>query len=612
MTAHLMSFARVALVLAISLMSMPLLRTAPAAARRLVLSAAFVFALALPFVPAWHVDAPAVQALIGRAVAEPAVAASGATGAQTGSIGATSAAIDWLVVAYAAGALAVFLRFAIGAVLAHRMVRRAVPITESADGEGLRAVARAAARVGRPVDVRMSTEIEAPAVTGIVAPVVLVPMSSRTWREARWESVLLHELAHVAAFDLAIQALASIACSLHWFNPLAWVAMRRLRLERELAADDAVLRAGTKASSYAQDLLAVAGAAHSGMIAIAEHPMKKRIAAIVAARRPAALDAKSAIALVAAAAAVSFGAACTTNEESPAPHTATATQAVDGELQVMAESELDRAVKQWNAAGGTILVLSPKGEILANAGGRSDRAYVAGSTMKPILLAAALEEGVVKDDEVFDCSGERGPSTMMDPGVFPGMKDSQPNGRLAVAEMLAVSSNIGFAQVFDRLGGARADCALRRFHFTPPAALATQPAGNWDGALTAIGATMTTTPLEVASAYAALADGGDGIVSASTALRVGGLLEGVVASERGTGKKARVDGVRAAGKTGTSSWTAKNGAETSYASFVGFVPADRPRYVIFVGIEGATGKKAWGGEVAAPVFSRLAARALAR
>lgn len=67
-----------------------------------------------------------------------------------------------------------------------------------------------------------------------------------------------------------------------------------------------------------------------------------------------------------------------------------------------------------------------------------------------------------------------------------------------------------------------------------------------------------------------------------------------------------------AGKTGTSDWTAANGSKMTYASFVGYVPADKPRYVIFVGIESPAGEDAWGGDVAAPVFSRIAARALAR
>lgn len=617
--AHLVSFARVALVLAVALSSMPLLRKAPAAARRIVLSATFVFVLAFPFVPAWHVEAPAVEQLFGRVLAEP-VASGAATPSAVVVAPGAAPALDWLVILYAAGAVAVFLRFAVGAFLARRLVVRATPLDPNADADadGLRAIARAEQRIGKPVDVRVSPAIGAPAVTGIIRPVVLVPASSRTWSEERWSSVLLHELAHVAAFDLAVQALASIACSVHWFNPLAWLALRRLRLERELAADEAVLRAGTKASSYAHDLLAVAGAAHTGMIAVAEHPMNKRIAAIVAARRPVALEPASAVALVLGAAAVSFGAACTTNAEPSAPHataastsTATATTRTgtpaaapaDRDLQALAELELDRTLKDWHATSGTILVLTPKGEVLADAGGRSDAPFVPGSTMKPFLLAAALDEGVVKEEDVFDCSGERGPRTLV---------DSQANGKLAVQEMLAVSSNIGFAQVFDRLGGARADRTLRRFHFTPPAAFATQQPGDWDGALTAIGVTMTTTPRELASAYAALAAGGDGIVKASTAERVGTLLEGVVASEKGTGKKARVDGVRVAGKTGTSEWKAKSGAAATYASFVGFVPAERPRFVIFVGIEGAARKEAWGSAVAAPVFARVASRALSR
>jgi cell division protein FtsI (penicillin-binding protein 3) len=88
------------------------------------------------------------------------------------------------------------------------------------------------------------------------------------------------------------------------------------------------------------------------------------------------------------------------------------------------------------------------------------------------------------------------------------------------------------------------------------------------------------------------------------------LLAGVVASEHGTGKRAGVPGARVAGKTGSSDWTTPDGTQTTYASFVGYVPADRPRYVIFFGIESPSGAAPLGSEVAAPVFSRVAARAL--
>ena len=300
------------------------------------------------------------------------------------------------------------------------------------------------------------------------------------------------------------------------------------------------------------------------------------------------------------AAAIALGVACTTTSTSPR---AIASHAASRDLQVLSERELDRAVNEWKATGGTILVMSPKGEVLAEAGGHADRAYVTGSTMKSILLAAAIDEAVVTESDVFDCRhGERGGKVL---------HDASPLGEVAVPDLLAMSSNVGFAQIFDRLGGARFERALHRFNFATPPELAAASSGDWNGAMIAIGATMSATPRQVALAYAALANGGDGIVKPRTAERVSTLLEGVVASERGTGTKARVAGVRVAGKTGTSEWTGEDGKTMTYASFVGYVPADRPRYVIFVGVESPS-EEASGGEVAAPVFARVAAHALTR
>ena len=302
---------------------------------------------------------------------------------------------------------------------------------------------------------------------------------------------------------------------------------------------------------------------------------------------------------------------CGTASELPSQERATALSGGDNanragarELQVTAERELGRAVMEAKASGGTILVMSPNGEVLAEAGGHADHEYAPGSTMKPILLAAAIDERVVTESDVFDCShGERRGRVL---------SDAVPLGRVALPELVSRSSNIGFAQIFDRLGGARTSGALERFHFRVPPTLSSAPAGDWDGAMTAIGITMSATPRQVTRAYAVLANGGDGIVKTETASRVGALLEGVVASEHGSGKKAAVAGVRVAGKTGTSAWTAPDGTRRTYASFVGYLPADRPRYVIFVGVESPKGDAAWGGEVAAPVFARVAARALSQ
>jgi len=571
MTSHFDSVVRVSIVLGLALAAMPLLRRASASARRLVLSVAFASALVAPFLPAWRVGAPAYRALAGRLVVEPVVARAAAVAATH----AAARSVDVLALVWLAGALVVAARLALGVARVRALVSRSA--------------------AGWAPSVRTSPEIAAPFVTGVLAPVVVVPASSTDWTDERKRAVLLHEIAHVAARDLAVQRLASIVCILHWFNPLAWLAARRLRLERELAADDAVLRAGVRPSSYAAHLLAVAGAAPVATVGLGEPPLARRVAAIVAERRPPALGKKSAVALALATAATALVAACTTSDGRPAT-----ARAIDGDLQAYVSGELARATTEWKASGGTILVLAPNGDVLAEAG-TPDRPYVTGSTLKAFLLAAAIDEGVVSERDVFDTtSGARGGHVL---------EDASPGGKLALSEVIATSSNIGFAQIFDRVGGARLDRALRAFGFAPPAELASATAGDWDGALTAIGATMTATPREVARGYAVLADGGDGIVRSRTASRVATLLEAVVDAPNGTGTRARL-AVPVAGKTGTSEWTASSGAAT-YASFVGWAPADHPRVVVFVGVESPHGDAPWGGQVAAPIFARVAARALA-
>jgi cell division protein FtsI (penicillin-binding protein 3) len=88
------------------------------------------------------------------------------------------------------------------------------------------------------------------------------------------------------------------------------------------------------------------------------------------------------------------------------------------------------------------------------------------------------------------------------------------------------------------------------------------------------------------------------------------MLEGAVQGEPATGKAAKVDGVRVAGKTGTAEWTTPDDDKKHiYSSFVGILPADAPRYVILVGVE-APRDDAPGGKVAAPAFARIATRAL--
>jgi beta-lactamase regulating signal transducer with metallopeptidase domain len=97
-----------------------------------------------------------------------------------------------------------------------------------------------------------------PMTLGVLRPVILLPESARAWSEQARRAVLLHELAHIKRGDVAFQLLGRVACALHWFQPLAWWGLYRLRVEREHACDDVVLQAGERASDYAEQLLAVA------------------------------------------------------------------------------------------------------------------------------------------------------------------------------------------------------------------------------------------------------------------------------------------------------------------------------------------------------------------
>jgi cell division protein FtsI (penicillin-binding protein 3) len=229
--------------------------------------------------------------------------------------------------------------------------------------------------------------------------------------------------------------------------------------------------------------------------------------------------------------------------------------------------------------------------------------------MKPLVVAAALEEGAIKPSDRFDASPQ--PSSMF--------KDSTPHGTLDVGEILTVSSNVGLAKIFDKLGPAKLAVWTKRFH------LASAPAtlDATTGPAVAIGASISSSPLEMAAAFATLAnagvyhaptfgpehDAGERVVRAETAASVLGLLEGVT-GEQGTGKAARVAGVRVAGKTGTAPLGHNPTGHDYYSSFVGTAPLDHPRYVVFVGAETPRDGGS-GGQVAAPVFGRVMTRLLA-
>ncbi len=334
---------------------------------------------------------------------------------------------------------------------------------------------------------------------------------------------------------------------------------------------------------------------------------------------------------------------------------------IDEVVQYISERALDAALAESGADGGTILVMNPAdGGLLAMAvrpafnpndvdprhpGLWRNRAvtdlFEPGSTFKVVTAAAALEAGVVRPGDLIDC--ERGRWAIAG-GV---LHDHEPLGRISFADVIAKSSNIGTAKVAQRLGPERLARAIAAFGFGRKTGIdlggevsgRITPAARWSGrslVTMAIGQEVAVTPLQLVTAYAAVANGGrlvkphvvaevrdgegtplpvrrdDGaevrVMSERTATVLTSLLEGVV-SPGGTGALAALDGVSVAGKTGTAQQidpaTGRYAANRVVSSFVGFAPSRRPAVVILVAINNPDGR-GWGSTVAAPVFRRVA------
>jgi beta-lactamase regulating signal transducer with metallopeptidase domain len=642
---------RAAIVLAVGLVVYALLSRAAAATRRFVLALTLGAAIVVPIAAAvglrFTVKAPAALSVFAHESANDTAPRAGpareptdagrtvslraAVSSPVGGLDATDAiALAWLVVA-----AALLVRAAASQLRARAVVRRATPVESAPWTEAAKQAA-----AGRPVEVLASSEFDSPAVTGLLRPTIVVPHAALDWPLERCRLVLVHELAHVRRRDVLVQAVADVACALHWCNPLVWICARRLRVEREIAADDAVLAAGVRPSRYAEELVAVATSVPtpSAALAMAERSsLEARVVSILASRLARApLAARGTVVVVAAGAALAAAAACTSPQVSAPLHTTEpgvaprAGTANDAAIQRAADDEIAAIATEWSPELATIVVLDPAtGEVLANAGRSAGKAadvastvaMPPGSTVKPITIAAALEVHAITVDQKFECSP--------DPRMYgdKAFHDHDTYGTLDVAHLLAVSSNIGTSRIFDALGGDNLALWLHRFHFgetpgIPGATTGAFPAhivtGSFEGAALATGMRMTATPLQMIAAYGVIA--GDGLyhaptldrggsaperlVSSETASSVMALLETAVVDETATGKAARVDGVHVAGKTGTSEWTAADGRDRTYASFIGVADLPSRRIVALVGIQAARDDLS-GGEAAAPVFARL-------
>jgi TonB family protein len=245
------------------------LRGRSAALRHLVWTAAAAAVLALPFlsaslptlrVPATGALLPFDPAVVFQVGSSAAVEPPSASLLQTAAARRTTNAPHyydwriWLMLLWAAGAAAAFLRTFAAFIAMWRVQRAARPFPD----DGLARALAQALGIRHDVRVLESRPGGMPMTFGLLRPAVFMPPEAAAWSEERRRIVLLHELAHVRRGDLATHLLARTALSLNWWNPLAWSAWREFLKERERATDDLVLNAGARASDYAGHLLEVA------------------------------------------------------------------------------------------------------------------------------------------------------------------------------------------------------------------------------------------------------------------------------------------------------------------------------------------------------------------
>jgi HEAT repeat protein/beta-lactamase regulating signal transducer with metallopeptidase domain len=276
------------------------LRKAAAATRHLVWTLALVSAVALPVLsialprwqlplvtlssPAVHRDRPALNAVpLERTAIMPMARTShprAMPGPDAGSEGVArrplafpgnssgmgARPVSWprlIFALWALGAGLILLRLVAGWLGVQWLSRR----TERVTAASWLPLARSlASRLGvsRRVMFLRTGEASMPMAWGILRPAVLMPVDADAWPAERLRIVLLHELAHVKRRDCLTHMVGQLACALYWFNPLAWVAVRHLRMERERACDDLVLEAGTRGADYADQLLQMARVARGG------------------------------------------------------------------------------------------------------------------------------------------------------------------------------------------------------------------------------------------------------------------------------------------------------------------------------------------------------------
>jgi hypothetical protein len=458
--------------------------------------------------------------------------------------------------------------------LSRRLVRSARPLAGRDWEELLRELTNSLG-LKRRVQLYQTERTCMPLQLGILTPILLLPESAQSFSGQRRRMVLLHELAHVKRWDCLTHTLGQLACALHWWNPLAWLAQRLLGRARELATDDRVLHTGVRPSSYASELLDTArelAASELGWgVAMAEPTrLSGRLHRILDPRadhRPPglrfqlvsvglALGLLMPLSALRGSAAVRPAAAPPATVTAPDPSLeqlraqvdsyftpilgqapAEVELTIDPVVQALSAEELLRIEQRFRPAGASIVALDPKsGAILglcASGGGARNLAvqgeYEPASTLKVFTVAAALDAGTIRPEQSF--LTEKG-SLQSGGGV---VRDATPSSQLTAADILALSSNIGTIRIYRTLGKPAFLQALTRFHFGErpaielPAAAGTPLRLDWSDAqveAASFGHGFLVSPVQLAAGFAAVAN--QGIYNPPTLVRQAKRSDGVV------------------------------------------------------------------------------------
>jgi uncharacterized protein (TIGR02246 family) len=164
----------------------------------------------------------------------------------------------WAVAIWALGVCVLAAFFAAGAAHLARVAHTASAVDDARIAEFAETAAHCLGVPRRQFRLRWSDRASTPMSWGLWRSVVLLPAEAAHWDDDRLRHVLLHEIAHVKRWDVATQAVSTLACVLYWFNPLVWWAARQMLVERERACDDLVLGNGARPSDYAHGLLDIA------------------------------------------------------------------------------------------------------------------------------------------------------------------------------------------------------------------------------------------------------------------------------------------------------------------------------------------------------------------